>query len=155
LQTYHVGLSAPYAKAIAHQAHLALKKVSVVPRYVGLAAGSAASFVGMWMYHTSGVRLKIFDAVDKNYQTLTGIDVCVPLLLLFMTIYAIKYAAKNTVMRVAPGSTGLPRVGQAGTWAIGAILIMWLIVLEVSFGREISPYWYEMLRGRVTGLLGL
>lgn len=154
LKTYDVGLSAAYAKALAHQSHLALKKVSVVPRYIGLAFGSAASFLAMWMYHMTGIRVQLFDTVGKNHQTLTGIDVALPLLMLFVTIYSIKYAAKNAVLSVAPGSTGLPRVGQAGTWAIGIILVMWLGVLEVSFIKDIAPYWYEMLRGRVTGLFG-
>lgn len=155
LQTYPVGLSAAYAKAIAHQAHLALKKVSVVPRWIGMACGSAASFAALWLYHMTNARSSLYESVGQNLQTLTGVDLAIPALLFFATIYTIKYAAKNAVMRVAPGSTRLPRVGQAGIAAFFAILVIWLGILEVAFARELSPHWYDILRTRLTDTLGL
>lgn len=147
-----MGLSEAMIKTLIHDAGRALKNITRKPQMLGLAGGLflSAAFYAAWFL----VPLRIHATeMIANAQLHIALDFLAAGLGACMTVMAVQISGLNAIRKALKGivpkgkeSNFMPRLGRMGLYAALGALIVFMILLEVSFHHAAAPGWYAGLR---------
>jgi hypothetical protein len=158
---YPFGVSNTYIEKTAALADAAMRSLTRVPRYTGMAAGlalNAALFAG---YFNDLVRSTLTRAIPGAIPVM-ALDLALAAMACVIPVILSQLASKGAVRKAldkalpAEKTRGLtPKPGKTVYWSAGITLLLFITVIELSALRsaELFPLWYAQIKARLTAQL--